>query len=217
MRHVALLGDSIFDNAAYTRGEPDVVTHLRAMLPDGWRATLLARDGAVTAEVASQLARVPVEATHLVVSVGGNDALMSADLLGLPVRSTAQALSLFGDRAESFERGYRRMVDAVLRRPLATALCTIYNGMLEPERAAIARTALTLFNDVILRAGIAHALPMIDLRLVCCEPAHYANPIEPSGEGGRRIASSILRFLQLSDRLPNAAVILGGDEELAGC
>jgi hypothetical protein len=25
--HIALLGDSMFDNGAYTRGAPDVVTH----------------------------------------------------------------------------------------------------------------------------------------------------------------------------------------------
>ncbi len=38
--HVVLLGDSIFDNQAYTRGEPDLVHHLRRVLPVPWRATL---------------------------------------------------------------------------------------------------------------------------------------------------------------------------------
>jgi hypothetical protein len=46
--HVVLLGDSIFDNSRYTRGEPDVVTHLRGVLPAGAQATLLAVDGTVT-------------------------------------------------------------------------------------------------------------------------------------------------------------------------
>ena len=40
MPHVVLLGDSIFDNAAYTNGGPDVVTQLRELLPAGWHATL---------------------------------------------------------------------------------------------------------------------------------------------------------------------------------
>ena len=44
--HIALLGDSIFDNRAYTSGEPDVVTHPRAVLPSEWKASLLAVDGA---------------------------------------------------------------------------------------------------------------------------------------------------------------------------
>ncbi|MGZ8470667.1 MAG: SGNH/GDSL hydrolase family protein, partial [Gemmatirosa sp.] len=33
MRHLVLLGDSIFDNAAYVRGGPDVVAQVRARLP----------------------------------------------------------------------------------------------------------------------------------------------------------------------------------------
>jgi hypothetical protein len=75
MPHVVLLGDSIFDNAAYVRGGPDVVRQLREMLPAGWSATLLAVDGAVTRSVPAQIARLPADATHLVLSVGGNDAL----------------------------------------------------------------------------------------------------------------------------------------------
>src|SRR5206468_10649810 len=47
MPHVARLGDSIFDNGAYVRGGPDVVTHLRGVLPSGWTASLHAVDGAV--------------------------------------------------------------------------------------------------------------------------------------------------------------------------
>ena len=34
-----LLGDSIFDNAAYTGSEPDVLHHLRSILPAGWKAS----------------------------------------------------------------------------------------------------------------------------------------------------------------------------------
>ena len=74
MTHVVLLGDSIFDNARYVPGGPAVVDQLRASLPGG-RATLLAVDGAVAADVPRQLAALPADATHLAVSAGGNDAL----------------------------------------------------------------------------------------------------------------------------------------------
>src|SRR4051812_3797588 len=40
MGHVVLLGDSIFDNAAYVGGRPAVIDQVRAGLPDGWHATL---------------------------------------------------------------------------------------------------------------------------------------------------------------------------------
>jgi hypothetical protein len=84
MKHVVLLGDSVFDNAAYISGGPDVVTQLRQRLPPGWRASLLAVDGSVIASIAQQLARLPADASHLVISVGGNDALGYASVLASP-------------------------------------------------------------------------------------------------------------------------------------
>ena len=54
MRHVVLLGDSVFDNAAYVGSDPDVVRQLREALPADWRASLVARDGAVIADLPAQ-------------------------------------------------------------------------------------------------------------------------------------------------------------------
>jgi hypothetical protein len=192
--HIALLGDSIFDNASYTGAEPDVVTHLRALLPTGVRATLLAVDGAVTRSLTEQVRRIPTDATHLVVSIGGNDALGYLDLLDARATSTADALRLFGTAAGRFEDDYRSAVRPVIDRGLPVTLCTIYNGAFEdPDQAARARVALMLFNDVIVRVAFEHHASVIDLRLVCSERADYANPIEPSGPGGMKIARAIAR------------------------
>ena len=136
MGHIVLLGDSVFDNAAYTGSEPDVVTHLRSVLPSGWRATLCAVDGATTTALPSQARCVPADATHLFVSIGGNDALGNIDLLSTPVRSTADALTLFGRRVAAFEQSYRRGLAPVLALRKPVTLCTIYNGDLpDPEQA----------------------------------------------------------------------------------
>ena len=71
---------------------------------------------------------------------------------------------------------------------------TIYNGALEDRDFALrARVALMMFNDVILRVAFEHHASVIDLRLVCNEKADYANPIEPSGQGGLKIAKAIVR------------------------
>jgi hypothetical protein len=51
-----------------------------------------------------------------------------------------------------------------------------------------------LFNDAITRAAFSRALPLIDLRLICDEPADYANPIEPSEQGGDKIAAAIAQL-----------------------
>ena len=128
------------------------------------------------------------------VSIGGNDALGYLDLLDAPATSTADALRLFGKAAGRFEADYRSAVRPVLNRGLPVTLCTIYNGAFEdPDYAARARVALMMFNDVILRVAFEHHASVIDLRLVCSERADYANPIEPSGQGGMKIAKAIAR------------------------
>ena len=69
MKHVVLLGDSIFDNAACTAGRPDVVTHLRRLLArSASRATLCAVDGNTASALERQLGHVPADASHLVVA-----------------------------------------------------------------------------------------------------------------------------------------------------
>jgi hypothetical protein len=208
--HVALLGDSIFDNGVYTSGEPDVVMHLRSLLPPGWKASLLAVDGSTTADFAAQLPRVPADITHAVISVGGNDALLNSEVLLHPVSFTAEALMIVGDRARRFEQTYRAAIDAALALRRNTTVCTIYNGNLSGAKALPARVGLTVFNDVILRVAFEHRLSVIDLRLVCTEPEDYANPIEPSGRGGQKIAAAIARSLGLPDgKFPHSCVHAG--------
>jgi len=53
MRHVILLGDSIFDNARYVPGPP-VIDQVRKVLSQGWLAFLLAVDGSITEHVRDQ-------------------------------------------------------------------------------------------------------------------------------------------------------------------
>jgi len=193
MAHIVLLGDSIFDNGAYTNGGLDVISQVRQVLPDGWHASLLALDGATTVDVFSQVRGVPPDATHLVLSAGGNDALSNVGILERPVSSTAEALAALADVSQEFEEEYRRAVEACRQLRLPLTLCTIYNGCFpNADFQRLASTALMVFNDVILRVGIEFGLAIIDLRFVCSSPKDYANPIEPSSIGGAKIARSIV-------------------------
>ena len=191
-----LLGDSIFDNKACVAGGPDVLALLRGRLRGGWRATLAAIDGAVTGDVRGQLAQVPVDVTHLIVSVGGNDALQQEGVLGEGARSVGEALARLAGLRERFWEVYRAMLGAVLGRRLPAAVCTIYDPRFpDPTRQRLAVAGLALFNDIITRAAFSHDLPLIDLRLVCNEDADFANPIEPSVQGGGKIAAEIARLV----------------------
>lgn len=109
MPHVVLLGDSVFDNSVYVGGAPDVVQQLRTVLPDVWQATLLAVDGHVIADVSRQLGRLPNSATHLVVSVGGNDALRASGVIERSTRSVAEALGHLAEVRERFQAAYSDM------------------------------------------------------------------------------------------------------------
>jgi lysophospholipase L1-like esterase len=197
MNHVVLLGDSIFDNAAYTGGAPDVVRQLRRRLPQGSKATLGAVDGGRIGDVREQLRLLPADATHLILSVGGNDALGHIDFLGAPAGSTAEALLGLAEIAADFERGYNDMLDEVLARGLPTAICTIYYPRFpDTTLQTIAVTAQTVFNDYIVRAALVNRLPLLDLRFVCTEEEDYADPIEPSAQGGEKISRAIAEMLQ---------------------
>jgi lysophospholipase L1-like esterase len=197
MNHLVLLGDSIFDNAAYTSGAPDVVHQLRLQLPPGWRATLVAVDGGTTESVRDQLRSLPPDATHLIVSAGGNDALGHIDFLGAPVSSAAEALLGLADIATEFERKYHAMITEMLAYRLPTAVCTIYYPRFpDATLQRVTVTALAVFNDCIIRAALIHGLPLLDLRFVCTEEGDYADPIEPSARGGEKIASAVVEMIE---------------------
>jgi hypothetical protein len=189
--HLVLLGDSIFDNASYVPGQLPVEEQLRAHFPRGADVTLVAVDGDRTADVEDQLPSVPADATHLFVSVGGNDALGYSTVLDDGGEGGMQLLARLAGVHAEFRENYRRMLHAVLRLGKATTVCTIYDAI--PGLQPVAATALSIFNDVILREAIAAGVPVIDLRLICSEPADYAavSPIEPSAAGGEKIARAI--------------------------
>jgi len=197
MSHIVLLGDSIFDNKAYVGAEPDVIAHLRQILPADWQATLNAVDGSIVENVGAQLAKIPAAATHLVISVGGNDALMNADVLQMQAGSAAEVLNVLANRASDFEIQYRRMLSNILSRGLPTVVSTVYYPNFPDSLIQkIATTALTVFNDVIIRQAILAGVPFLDLRLICNESDDYANEIEPSGKGGGKIAAKILEVVE---------------------
>jgi len=196
MNHIVLLGDSVFDNKAYVGGGLDVIEQIRRQIPAGWKASLRAVDGSVVENVRKQALDLPDDPTHLVVSAGGNDAILSSDILRQKVASSAEVLEKLADIAGEFERHYAEMLQSVLSLKKPTAVCTIYYPRIpDPFTQKIAVAALATFNDVIIRHAFLAGVPLIDLRLVCDENSDYANEIEPSEKGGGKIANAIVRLV----------------------
>ena len=195
MGHAVLLGDSIFDNARYVPDRSPVVEQVRKSLPSDWRVTLLAVDGHVTDDVEIQLRSLPTDATLLVVSAGGNDALGESSIILSEAASTVgEALCLFHEVRTRFRNSYRSMLNALAKAEKPTAVCTIYDAI--PGLGEAERTALAGFNEIILREAFAAGLPVIDLRLVCDQADDYSqvSSIEPSVSGGSKIARAIARM-----------------------
>jgi hypothetical protein len=209
MSHVVLLGDSIFDNASYVPGGPCVREQVARALGTAWKVTLLAVDGDTSLGVPAQVRRIPADASHLILSVGGNDALSAAWRLRGDCRSFPEAMNTLADIRAQFQSSYRHALDAVLGRRLPTAICAVYDRVpgLGPGDSA----GLALFNELILREAVQRGVGLIDLRIVCSEPGDYSviSPIEPSVQGGWKIARAIARAVDEREAaLPRSCVFV---------
>ena len=209
MKHIVLLGDSIFDNSSYVNpGELDVPNQLRSLVDNDCKVTNLAVDGDYTNGITNQLKNLPADATHLFVSVGGNDGLKHFGIFKQPVETIGEALQKMYVIGESFKSKYSSMVDQVLTYKIPTIFCSIYyprfnvrslsrvlhylstksNGM-DTQQTVMA--AETIFNDIITYEVFKRKLSLIDLRVLCNDDQDFANPIEPSCTGGMKIAKTI--------------------------
>ena len=199
MSHVVLLGDSIFDNARYVPDRPPVIDQLRQSLPRDWVASLLAVDGHITEDVANQLKALPKDATHLVVSAGGNDALGVSSSVGEVVGTVGVALSIIQAVRMRFQLSYRAMLKALSAIGKPIAVCTIYDCV--PGLGTAEQAALAGFNEIILREAFLAGVPIIDLRLICTQPSDYSHvsPIEPSVVGGAKIVCAIAEVVTKHD------------------
>ena len=160
----------------------------------------MALDGSVTADVTSQIPKIPASATHLTVSVGGNHGLSRADILQHKARSVGAAVDQLAALRAEFHQNYHEMPNALLRVKLPLTVCSVYEPCFpDPLMQRLTTTALNIFNDCILREAIAHGLPVLDLRLICTDAQDYANEIEPGVPGGKKIAAGILNLVQNHD------------------
>ena len=165
MSRIVLVGDSVFDNAAYVDGL-DVRGQVEENAPAGWSVTLLAVDGSYIA---------------------------GADMLGTRISSVGEALELFHGAVTRFGADYTAMLDALTRYDATTYVCTIYRpNFPDPTLQRVTSTALGMFNDVIVEEAVRRRINVLDIRAVFTEPRDYANPIEPSVEGGRKLAEAIV-------------------------
>ncbi len=204
---LALFGDSILDNAPYTRPEPDTTAHLERLLGKGWAVRRLATDGATMRDVAGQLSVLRDRVAVAVLSVGGNDAINHIDILEQPTLNSGLVLEHLDAMAESFQQQYEGVVRAVAQHASRVILCTIYEVQLEPPVfAKRVRVPLAVLNDRILRTAAKLGFDTLELRTVCTEPTDFVQQIEPSPQGAAKIAKAIVGVVRGTGGLSSARV-----------
>ena len=204
---LALFGDSILDNAPYTRPEPDTTAHLEQLLGKGWAVRRLATDGATMRDVAGQLHAFRDRAEVAVLSVGGNDAIEHIGILEQPTTNSGSVLEYLDAIGAAFHQQYESVARAVAQQASRVILCTIYEVQLEPPVfAQRVRVPLAVLNDRILRTAAMLGLDSLELRTVCTEPTDFVQQIEPSPQGAAKIAKAIVGAMRRNGGLSSGTV-----------
>ena len=193
---VVLLGDSVFDSRPYLRGMPDMATRLGHLLAHG-----LSRLGAVSGsrfgDIRRQLAAVPPEATHLIVSLGGNDLLDLARGMAGGAGSVTDRLARAGDLLGEFRQRTQRACDLIAARGLRSALCTIYEPPIgDPVLKQMGGVVLGFVNVTIEAEAGGRGLDVIDLRSICRVREDFFDTIHPSAHGADKIAAALAHWVE---------------------
>ncbi len=198
-KYIALLGDSIFDNARYVPQHCTVVDHLQRELGAGDRASLFATDGDTTIDVHTQLDFLPGRETHLVLSVGGNDALTRLSSLNQPVSTVLESLAYLQEMQSTFVEQYLAVLERISAAEKKALICTIYDAV--PGLPSYLKTALSLYNDVITRCAMRLHLDILDIRDLLTDPKDFSevSAIEPSEHGGLKLARAIAAWAHDTD------------------
>ena len=118
-KHMAVLGDSVFDNQNYLHpDEKDGQARLQDAFPD-YHLTFLAVDGHKSDNVRNTQLKYLADAvkkkpiSDIILSVGGNDLLDCAFLLGEKPKTVGQALSVIREYQQTFAESYAKTIEAI--------------------------------------------------------------------------------------------------------
>lgn len=197
MKNITLIGDSIFDNALYVDKGKALIDHLKkiATANNDYIFNLQAIDGAtVETTLQTQIPKLTPAADTLLLSCGGNNALMLQPFLLNDCDNIEEALSLLHPLLLDFRRKYHALIKAALASQAKRLIvCTIYDAV--PEISKGDKIALSLFNDAIYRSAQHFNIEIIELRQLLTKEEDFSglSPIEPSAIGGQKLAMEIWR------------------------
>jgi hypothetical protein len=117
-----------FDSGAQVSSGVPVIQQVRARMPAEWRAALLARDGAVITSVLAQIQQLLASASHLVFSVGGNDAIRYRHIRSSPASVSSVVLREIVSPVEPAETGGAEIAELLQKNSVQPRFFTREDG-----------------------------------------------------------------------------------------
>ena len=229
-KKILLLGDSIIDNKSYVlSNELDVTEHLKVLCLDDINTKV--ENHAVDGDTMYDLEKDQLglnklsDASHIIVSIGGNDLLQNISFL----QTTSELSKVMGKGAmigkwgvkelnpsrnkvfeetyfeiiEPFKKQYETIVANLSNHRANLLLCTVYEGDLvdSDEFSDVnnsSKTMVSIFNDIVYRTANKYGADVLELRDIFVRSEDYANPIEPSHIGGGKLAKAIYDWTKKS-------------------
>jgi lysophospholipase L1-like esterase len=226
-KRIILLGDSIIDNRSYVLdGELDVTNHLKKLYAG--QPDVSITNNAVDGDTMYDLERNHLDeeelqnASHTIVSIGGNDLLHNISFL----QTTSELSEVMGKDArigkwgarelnptrnkvfeetyfeiiKPFTKQYETIVANLSNHRAKLLLCTVYEGDLvdSDEFSDVnnsSKTMVSVFNDIVYRTANKYDADVLELREIFVSSEDYANPIEPSHIGGGKLAKAIKKWV----------------------
>ena len=196
MPKLVLMGDSTLANIAHT-GPPELLEQLREVLPADWSAHLCAIDGARIDDVFGQIPTVPEDASHILLSIGGNNCIEFTHHLKSVMPNLGKALYYTDTLRVRLAQSYRRLLDEILELGKPTMVCTVYNPKLPSQgQQRIVETIIAMVNDAIIAGACATQTPVLDLRPLGVERANFVSPIELNHRGAQFFCDAIVRMIE---------------------
>lgn len=202
MYEVALLGDSVFDNAKYVMEDSSVQDRLIMCLNSEDIVSLYAKDGATSNDLNEQIDFNTIVATHYFISIGGNDALKYRESI-LNNNPSDDSDVLIAEDIFKLTEGFRNNLIDVAKTlenfPEDVTFCTIYNAV--PGLTKQEVMVVNIFNGIIIDVATQHGFNVLDLRKIFIESQDFSSisPIEPSEFGGLKLAKAISDIVYKED------------------
>ena len=195
------MGDSILDKAHYLDEHDSLEEILKDAKPDA-QISLLAIDGALTADTHRQLESIPEKPGCVFLSCGISEfddsinELDGIDITSLEdITANKEKVDAYRRRTktrrDAFRASFVSLIDKLAEQCNKIAVFGIYSNA--PANTDVQRRSFGTVNDVIMEESALRNIPIINVGALLKNPEDFSTvmPVRPSVYGGRKIFARV--------------------------